>query len=177
MIIKESSLTIVESPFRSESIESLMTPKEILDQEEFEKPLIIRPKEFLSFDDLLSCKDEIQTLKLVPIKNDEIHDHYNSLDKKDLHEEIKSYFDPESDMVLAPNLYPYWLPKDCEQKIVWVGNRIREEFLINFIGKCVHLSSTSPEEIILFERPANITTKLVKGTFPELRHIHFWKRK
>ena len=31
-------------------------------------------------------------------------------------------------------------------------------------------------DVILFERPLNIKTELVKGSFPYIRHIHFWHR-
>ena len=57
--------------------QSLLTPQSILQREELEKPYLIFPEDFKSFDDLLKVRELIRDLRLVPIKSDEMQKYYH----------------------------------------------------------------------------------------------------
>lgn len=157
-------------------IKTLMTPKEILSYDVFPNPKIISPEIFTSFNLLLEYKYEIQTLKLVPIKDDATHAIYNGrTDKSEMIKAIEDIF-KDTPIFLLQNQYPYWLPSDLVQYIVWLKNN-KEEEILDFIAKCIKYLEIEPKDVILFERPLNTQQKLVKGTFPDYRHIHFWINK
>jgi len=140
-----------------------------------DKPSIIFTKDFPSFDDLIKVKEEIQQLKLVPIKSDEIYEKYHSIANEDLISSIEF----TSNVIFLENMYPYLLPEDISQNIIWIKDNTSEIEIHNFIkDKYTELSlSRQNFDAIIFERPLNITTKLVKGSFPQIRHIHFWFKK
>lgn len=151
-----------------QSIQSLMTPKHIMCSQEHEQPFIIFPHDFKSFNDIFSVRFLIRDLKLVPIKSDEMQLKYHSIDKTEL---LKSINFGDKDIILLENQFPYQLPNDVGQKIIWIKPDVSEETVIDFIQQKIAIYG---DNIILFERPSNIKTKLVKGSFPLLRHVHFW---
>lgn len=152
-----------------------LTSKEILSKTEFEKPDIITPVSYNNFKELLLRKDKIKNLELVPIKNDEIHEYYNSINKDILIHLLEEEFGNEQ-IILLKNQYEYWLPNDVMQYIIWMKDGIHELDVIFFIKRCLQYFRLDLNEVILFERPRNITSKLVKGTLTNYRHIHFWKK-
>ena len=151
-------------------VKKLLTPPHILNKLEHDNPFIIFPDDFKSFDELLQCREDIRDLRLVPIKSDEMQIKYHSIDKADLLSSIN--FENE-DILFMQNNFPYMLPNDLNQMIIWIKEGTLEEKVIEFIEEKITLYG---EDVILFERPFNIKTKLVKGSFPLVRHIHFWHK-
>ena len=150
-------------------INNLLTPEHILQKEEHQKPFIIFPQDFQSFNDLLQVKDLIRDLKLVPIKSDEMQKYYHSFSKEELLNQIKF----SSNILYLENNFPYLLPKDVSQNIIWIKEETSDTEILNFIEeKISHLG-----DVILFERSPLIKTKLVKSSFPHIRHIHLWHKK
>jgi len=97
---------------------------------------------------------------------------YHSIDKDEL---IKGIDFGNSNIVFLENQFPYVLPPDTKQNIVWIRPGVSENAVISFLLNKVKQLGT--KDIILFERPLNIKTKFVKGSFPFIRHIHFWHKK
>jgi len=151
-------------------VKKLLTPPHILNKLEHDNPFIIFPEDFKSFNELLQCREDIRDLRLVPIKSDEMQIKYHSIDKADLLSSIN--FENE-DILFMQNNFPYMLPNDLNQMIIWIKEGTLEEKVIEFIEEKITLYG---EDVILFERPFNIKTKLVKGSFPLVRHIHFWHK-
>jgi hypothetical protein len=159
---------------------SSMTPTEILEQEVLEPPKIITPREFQSFDDLVKFKEDIRQLKLLPVKNDVMYEYYKQFNRDELAEEIIEKFKQyKCDIFSERNKFPYWIPRDVRQDIIWIKENVSDELVINFIHELmlyrrVDLSLRS--SFILFERSNRCKSKLVKGTIPQVRHIHFWTK-
>ncbi|MFA5933433.1 MAG: hypothetical protein WCV81_04120 [Microgenomates group bacterium] len=152
----------------------IMTPPEILLGREFKKPGIIDPKIYPKFNSLLKDRDKIRHLELLPIKTEDEYNRYHAQKKEDLERQVKDFLGP-SDMAAAPNLFPYWLPDDLNQSLIWLASPATERIIAaEFIAKVMTVLRLTPDKVILFERPINIDTKLVRGTFKQVRHIHFW---
>ena len=177
--IKRHDVHIETDPKRLADITALLTPAEILSQPEFDHPRVIFPtppagrgkRVITNFSQLILYREEIRTLRLLPIKNDEIHAKYNSLDKSKLIDDINLYF-VDTDIIFMRNEYPYWLPSDVGQYIIWLKSDIVD--YVGFIGGVISLLGLGLDDIVMFERPKGITQKLIKGTLPKFRHIHFW---
>ncbi len=154
----------------------LMTPPEILTRGEFEYPEVIIPGKYPDFNSLLKARDRIRRLELLPVKTEAEYARYHKQPKEQLIGQVLDYLG-DSNLALAYNIYPYWLPGDLEQSMVWVKDpSTSENEIAEFIARCTRLYKTLPEELILFERPLKISTKIVRGTFPDLRHIHYWRK-
>ena len=150
---------------------NLLTPNHVLNKEHYEKPAIIFPNDFKSFGDLYIHRDLIRHLELVPIKSDEMHKKYHATDKEEL---MASIDFSNNNIIFMENKFPYMLPEDVSQNIIWVKDGTKQSEVLYFLyNKILEHGLDS----IIFERPNNITTKLVKGSFPFIRHIHFWCRK
>ena len=165
-----------------EQILELMTPQEILELTEFEKPCPIMPDHFRSFDDLLCRRGAIKNLSLLPIKSNTMRDVYQNTPKTQLEEEIRTKL-LDHDFVCCSNKFPYMLPVATVQKIIWIRDKkASRESIAEFIASVIHELnenndlSISPDSMILFERPIGIDAKLIRGTFAQVRHIHFWFR-
>lgn len=156
-------------------VSQLMTPNRILTSSVFDaEPEVITPATIPDADTLLRRRNDVRDLKLLPVKNHEIHELYNSQrDDPKLVDEIKGYLDGEP-MVLAPNKFPYRLPPGIEQYLVWIDTSFDYLDVEGFIACCLKYFNVTPNELILFERSLTTTAKLVKGTFRSVRHIHFW---
>lgn len=137
---------------------------------EFEKPLIISPMIYDSFEKLYDNRQQIIELKLVPIKHDNMHKIYHEVDHNFLAEELRQRFE-KNEIFLLDNKFPYWLPEDINQQIIWINHNTDNLRVFNF------LNTLSNQKAIVFERPLNVKTPLVKGSFPLYRHIHFWTKK
>ncbi len=140
-------------------------------QTTFDPPQIISPLIYDSFEKLYNDRERIQLLQLVPVKHDIMHRHYHSVDHSLLIEEIKNIFQ-ETEIFIKENRFPYWLPDDVHQQIIWVNHNIGNREIVDFLN-----TISLPLKFILFERPLNITTPLVKGSFPAYRHLHFWTKR
>lgn len=151
-------------------INNLLTPKNILQKEEHEKPFIIFSQDFKSFEDLLEVKELIRDLKLVPIKSDKMQQYYHSFNKDQLLNQIK--FDT-SNILYLENNFPYLLPEDVSQNIIWIKENTSDNEIFSFIEEKI----SKLGDVILFERSPLIKTKLVKSSFPHIKHIHLWHKK
>ncbi len=159
------------------SLLELMTPEEILLKSEFEKPFVISPEEFLSFDDLLSVRDEIRNLRLLPVKSESEYQRYHSNSLAKLRDEVVEYFD-DTPFAFAENAFPYDIPQDVIQGITWLkDDSIPREKIAFFIANILGLMGKNDNEVILFERPLLTSTKLVRGSMPSFRHVHVWIKK
>ncbi len=159
-------------------VKEIWTPDEILAQTEFEEPYRIDPIIFPSFKSLLNRRDYIRNLRLLPIKTDADQVTYHAQPHDSLKDLVSKYFGENDDLAMAPNKFPYFLPKDTYQYIVWIKDQsVQNEKVYEFVAKAKIALSVPNDEIILFERPKNTKSKLVKGTLPEFRHVHFWIRK
>jgi hypothetical protein len=169
MIIREEDLTFD----RVAEISEKMTSPEILNSKEFQKPQIIRPTEFTEFSLLLKYAEEIRNLRLVPVKFDDEHERYRLADKGLLFSNLLETMG-NSALIIADNDFKYWLPDDVRQMLVWIRTD-DEERVKRFIGAGILHMGLDPNEVILFERPRT-SAILVKGTFPQMRHIHLWSK-
>jgi hypothetical protein len=151
-------------------ITNLFTPKNLLEQEEHDSPYIIFPQDFKSFEDLLKVRDLIRDLKLVPIKSDKMQEYYHSFSKEQLLNQINFI---NSNILYLENNFPYLLPEDVSQNIIWIKENTSDTEIFNFIEEKI----SQLGDIILFERSPLIKTKLVKSSFPHIRHIHLWHKK
>ncbi len=153
-------------------LQHMLTPLWILNEKEFPEPKVINGDDS-SFDFLLANKEEIKNLRLVPVKDDVTHKFYNSINRDLLASEISEKL-KKSDIFLLENEYPYWLPADLKQFIIWVQTDLAPVEVLRFIAKVSKFLKVDYKDLILFERPMRTKSKLVKGTIPHFRHIHFW---
>ena len=153
------------------NLSEFLTPNAVLNKEHYEAPAIIFPEDFKSFVDLYIHRDLIRYLELVPIKSDEMHKKYHATDKVEL---LNSIDFSENNILFMENQFPYMLPSDVSQNIIWIKEGTKQSEVYHFIyNKILEIGL----EVVIFERPNNITTKLVKGSFPFIRHVHFWSKK
>jgi hypothetical protein len=161
----------------TETILKLMTPVEILEKRDnFEKAWPILPERFPTFDHLLEWREKIRDLVLLPVKSDEMRAYYKTLDKNELAREVWEQLGDERFM-FAGNKFPYMVPENTQQYILWIKDPMetREE-VAEHIKHIVQAMNFNLDDVILFERPVGITTQLVRGTFPLIRHVHLWTR-
>lgn len=149
-------------------VTDLLTSDDILNKKEFKQPYVLLPKDFKCYDDILKYRHMVRDLELVPIKSDEIHKKYHSVDTEKL---LKSIDFSKSPILFKENEFPYLLPKDVAQYLIWIQNLTPQKEVLNFLQSKI---DEYGENVIIFERPLNIKTQLVKGSFPHIRHIHFW---
>lgn len=159
-----------------ERILQLMTPPQVLEKTEFEHAFPILPERFPTFEDLIVWREQIRDLILLPVKSDEMRAYYKTLDKNALAKDVWKWLANER-FIIKTNEFPYMVPEGTLQFIIWIKdpNESRED-VAEFIKIIVESNSWKLEDLILFERPIGITTKLVKGTFPLIRHVHLWTR-
>jgi hypothetical protein len=82
-----------------------------------------------------------------------------------------------SPIALAINLYPYALPEDVRQDIIWLQDtQTPKKEIFQFMDRVMSLRGLKVDDVIIFERPLKTRSLLVKGSFPEYRHVHFWNR-
>lgn len=160
----------------TKEIADLMTPEEVLRSQEFVVAEPISLIDFPTFGSLVSERERIRRLTLLPVKSEVDNIRYHHLPKELLIQQVEGNLG-DSPFALAYNLYRYYLPDDLTQRMLWMRDPKKDvEEIAGFMAKCSNLLNVSPEDLILFERPLNISTRLVRGTFPEFRHIHYWSR-
>lgn len=159
-----------------ERILQLMTPPQVLEKTEFEHAFPILPERFPTFDDLIKWRPQIRDLILLPVKEDGMRAYYKTLDKNELAKDVWDAIG-DKDFLFAENEFPYMVPESTKQFIIWVRDPLQpREIVADFIASVVTENNFNLDDLILFERPIGITTKLVKGTFPLIRHVHLWTR-
>lgn len=157
-----------------DKIIELMTPIEILNCREFGEAQPILPNHFSTFNDLIMARNSIRNLSILPLKTDEMRAYYKTLDKNLLEQDILRSF-ASCQIFMSENEFPYFLPPDTIQYIIWIKYpSMSHKDVARFIAKMVQEKGFNLDELILFERPRGIQTKLVRGTFPAIRHIHLW---
>lgn len=163
-------------PILLAQIPSLMTPQQLLELTEFGNPQVITPDLYPNFETLVADREKVRVLGLLPIKTEYEYQRYKMQPRDQLLERVKGYLGDES-IALAPNVFPYALPADLRQYLVWVRDHDVAEVAVNeFIAKAMTVHSLTPRDLILFERSTRTRARIVRGTFPEYRHIHFWSR-
>jgi len=158
-------------------VDKLLTSEDTLKRAEFELPKVIHPNIYRSFNALMMYRDQIRDLELVPVKDDVLHESYNAIrsDPKLVTDIIELL--GEDDLMLAPNKYPYHLPPGVDQLILWVKHfETSRQKIVDFLARTMAFLEIEHDDIILFERPVRNKSKLVKGTFPAVRHVHVWVR-
>lgn len=178
MIIRQSILTGVPVSYEMMEFvrEHLVTPSEIKRRTHFEFPKVIHPKTYANFNSLLINRQAIRDLELLPVKTDQDRASYNAMDRDVLLADLRDLMGNET-MFLAPNSYPYHLPGDVDQNIIWVadaGAHVNEGY---FMAQIMTAFEIDLMDVIAFERSRETTSKLVKGSFNRMRHAHFWVRK
>lgn len=156
-------------------IDTWLTPNSVLsDCENLPDAVKILPDVISSFADLCAKRDEIKHLRLLPVKQSKDREFYRSFDKQELLRDLLIQIG-DNKFLLAENRFPYFLPPGIRQYLIWVKdpNETREE-VVKEIARCLEQLNCSVEHSIFFERPLNCTKMLVRGTFPQLRHIHLW---
>lgn len=147
-----------------------MTPKSVLESAQFDKPLIISPDVFKSFDELYEVKEMIRDMKLVAVKDDYTYKLYHSYDKLKLIEHI-NHMMKNQDITILSDMFPNWLPNDVVQRLIWIKPNVTEERVLKFVQNI--LIEEKCNRFILFERPV-CSAKLIKGSLSEIRHLHLW---
>lgn len=145
----------------------LITPKSVFDKTEHSKPYVLFLKDFKCYDDILKYRRMVRDLELVPIKSDEMYKKYHSIDTEKLIQSIE-FTEP---ILFRKNDFPYLLPQDVSQYLIWIQKDTPEKDVLEFLQSKI---DEYGDDVIIFERPLNIKTELVKGSFPHIRHIHFW---
>ena len=161
-----------------QAVLELMTPQEILDMGEFTaKPIL--PEKYTTFESIITRRGSIRNLDLLPVKSDAMRSFYNRQDKNALALMIEHRFQQmNTNLFCDENEFPYALPENMIQLIVWVRDRAEpRETIAEFILSEIKNRNFNLGNVILFERPTNIKTSLVKGTLPQVRHIHLWSVK
>jgi hypothetical protein len=135
---------------------------------------VMDPTVLINFNSLLVRREMIRDLKLLPRKSQEAYDHYHSLDHVQLKNEINEMLvlDP---IFLIPNSYPYDLPADVDQRILWIAPEFGSVFY--FIAQVLTKFEIKIDDVIGFERSTTSKEPFVRGSFPHVRHLHLWFRK
>lgn len=153
-------------------VQQLITPKSLLSQTKFRPPEMIHAVNFPNFRSLASRRLDIINLRLLPVKTHEDRAYYHTLSREELAEGVASYFGEEA-MALAPNLYPDSLPSDTLQYLLWIRDLgVPDEQVFSFLAKTMKVAKITENDILMFERPLNTKSRLVRGTLKQFRHIH-----
>lgn len=154
------------------NITNLRTPAALLEKIDLPVPKPILVWDYPNFDALLSVRDKIRMLELTPIKTDEAQAYYKTFSRSALGEEMLKMLG-DNEFLFAPNRFPYFLPDDVDQIILWINKGVSEETINDKLTTLLDLYGDS----ILFERSTVTNTPLSRGTIRTVRHIHFWCRK
>jgi hypothetical protein len=154
----------------------ILTADDVLNQEVFDAPEIISQR-LSNFNLLLTKRCLIRDLKMLPLKEETLHDTYNALSREELLKNIKVKIGDEK-MVLLLNEYPYQLTKDAIQCILWINEEATSRCqIIKFLARLMRKFRLDELDLVCFERSSISRSKYVKRSFPHMRHIHVWVRK
>lgn len=156
-------------------VDRALTPRHVVEGEDFSEPRVITERYF-NFNNLVASRCSIRDLRLVPLKEETLHGEYNALSRQTLLDGIVQQMGSEK-MILAENQYPYVLPSDTIQSILWVREAHTERHeIVRFLSRLAYVYGLDDLDVILFERPPSSRSKFVKRSFPLMRHIHVWVR-
>lgn len=151
-----------------------MTPLALLRMNQCPPARMILPDAAQSFGDILQNRHDVQHLRWLPIKTDQDRKAFKELNPQRLLEGLHNRMEG-ANMMCVPNDYPYLLPPDTLQLIVWVRNRDTSHFEVaKFLDRVCGRLDAHPDELVLFERPHRSSQVLIRGTFPAMRHVHLW---
>lgn len=155
----------------------LMTPPEILSQSEFEVPEVIMAAKYPNFDAILADRERVRRLQLLPSKSPEGYTAYHAVDSNLLRSSALQ-FTQQSSITMAPNGFPYSLPRDLNQYIIWLRDvHTERDTIATYIAQLLQGFNISPEQIIVYERSQKTKAFMVKRSFTDVRHLHFWIKK
>lgn len=167
---------IIVDPQMIAEVQGLLTPKELLARTEFEPPEVITPPSYPNFTSLVAAREQIRTLRLLPIKTERDHEVYRAQPKEKLAGLVQNQLAGDT-LALAPNEFPHFLPDDVQQNVVWMQNPNTDRGEVaQFIARCMQRLGLSTEDVIFFERPRETQSALVRPTLPGIGHVHFWMR-
>lgn len=173
MLIKNSDLKDIKiSISEFNEIDKILVSPSDLNFDGF-YPELINCKKIINFNSLYLQRGKISELNLLPIKTDEIHKLYRSLDHNILTNKLLTLLE-NNDLILLENEFKYDLPTDVNQFIIWIKDDIERNLIIEFIAKINKFLKL--DKLILFERPET-NIKFVKKSFSNIRHIHLWTYK
>lgn len=177
LVLRISDLYQVNSSDQTrDQVGTIMTPERILECNYFLPPERIDPKRFPSFDALLEERDLIRTLGLLPVKSAQMYQVYKSQRVETLVKQVEEFLGQEK-LAFATNGYPHLLPEDVRQFMVWVGSSdVTGMEIVDFCAKVMANFGLTTDDVILFERPQRVQARILRGSFPQKRHIHFWMR-
>jgi hypothetical protein len=155
-------------------IRELLTPESLLVQRDFPMPEIIDPKNYPNFASLRAERVRIRNLQLLPVKRLDDWDYYRSQPPEEVKKSVDEYL-RDSDFALRENQFPYHLPADVDQHVLWIKKRDTDhQTIAETIAESMQSMDKTPNEIILFERSQATKTEFVHGSFSYYRHIHVW---
>jgi hypothetical protein len=138
---------------------------------------MILPDNFSDYQSLLNKRQEIQQLLWLPVKTNEDRAEYHKIPKQVLIDNVNSLLS-NANVKISKNTYPYFLPPSVGQYIVWVSDNSSKSEIISQIFSFLKLCKIkNVTDVIIFERPRKSDRLLVKGTLPEIRHLHLWIKK
>jgi hypothetical protein len=182
-IIKETNVirisqleTVAPNLQLRELVGGILTPERLLACGYFLPPRPIFISQFPDFDALLKSRDEIRTLGLLPIKSQEVYQQYGQTPIEELDSQVEAILSGER-LAVAENAFPYKLPRDLRQFLIWADDDVSRLGITDFCARLMQVSGLEIDDVIAFERPRKIEAKLLRGTFPQKRHIHFWTRR
>lgn len=157
-------------------IPDLLTPELLLHHYEFPTPRIITPEKYPDFEVLLKDREDVRMLRLLPIKSPEEYQWYHAQKPEELLERVKQNIGRER-LALSPNAFPYQLPGDLRQYLLWINDEeMKQSELVDFCARAMTVLDVSVNDLVMFERSQKATAKILRGTFKQMRHIHFWMR-
>ncbi|MBU1500375.1 hypothetical protein KKE48_05915 [Patescibacteria group bacterium] len=167
---------ILPKPEEIRGVGDLFTPTAILKQPNHQGR-IITLDEFPNFNALLSVRNEIRDLNLVPKRTDEVQKDYERMTSEGFLKMVEDYYLRETRLVYVKEIYPTDLPDDVDQHVVWLANGSTKQEVEVFIAKILKLNKLTEQDVILFERSRVSTTQYVAAAIDKYRHIHVWTRK
>ncbi len=176
-VIRISQLeNIKPKPYLIEQMDQVLTPERLLACGYFLPPRPIFMSQYPDFDALLKSRDEIRTLGLLPIKSETVYQQYKQTPLNQLNAQVEAILSGEQ-LAVADNAFPYFLPRDVRQLLIWADDNVSKFDINDFCARLMQSFGLEIGDVISFERPRKVEAKLLRGTFPQKRHIHFWTRR
>ena len=164
------------SDHQVDSIMCLFTPKDTLEQTTHEIE-VINTQTYSTFDELRERRELIRTLRLVPRRSKPAQQEYENMRKETFINIVRNHYIYRSPLILVHELYPFDLPSEIGQNVLWMVDDATPDFLVaQFLGAVMTMKGLTTDDVILFERSRKSNTNYAKVSVPEIRHIHMWTR-
>ena len=76
--------------------------------------------------------------------------------------------------MFSVNRFPYLLPVNITQGILWLSGNPSRLDVAEIIVKIMLKLGLQDDQVICFDRPIGVDIKFVRGSMPDIRHIHIW---